>query len=102
MFAQTFRTLAGLTLALALTASARPAQAQAVTYSVSAYTATNGYVGTGLNYTGGLSNQTQAYAASDPASLQFGANASQQLYADVGAYGWATQGELRGLASSAR
>lgn len=99
MFSKTFQTIAGLTFALALTAASRPAAAQPVTFWVSATAATNGYPGTSNHFTGALNNQTWAYAESDPAGLQFGQNAAQQLYADVGAHSSAAPAELHAQTS---
>lgn len=99
MFSKTSAAIASLTLTL-LASTSTPVAAQAVTHWVSATATTNGYAGTGNVFTGALSNQTFAYAESDPAGLQFGQNPSQQLYADVGARSTATPANLYAQASS--
>lgn len=99
MSSKTFASIAALAFTLASSASA-PAAAQAAHFWVSATAATNGYTGTGNVFTGALGNQTLAYAESDPAGRQFGQNASQQLYADVGARSTATPGGLHAQSSS--
>lgn len=95
MFAKTFATIAGLTFALTLTASARPAQAQTGLFSVTASAATSGQPGASNVTTGGLGDQTSASIASDPAPAQWGL-----LYADTSAYSWTSQGAIHGSSSA--
>jgi len=95
MSTKTYAAIAGLSLALALTASTRPARAQAGLFSVTASAATSGQPGSSNVTTGGLSDQTSASIASDPAGVSWGL-----LYADTSAYSSASQGEIHGSSSA--
>jgi hypothetical protein len=95
MFTKTFAAIAGLTFSLALTASARPAQAQTGVFSVNATAVTSGQPGAYSATTGGLADQTSASISSDPAPAQWGL-----LYADTAAFSSVDDAVLRGTVSA--